>query len=84
MIKRISLLLKSVAKVEITHGDLKITNILVNSAEQPVLIDLDGATEHISLSGLRTAWQKELARFLLNFNSNPVLRKKFEAELKQW
>lgn len=84
MIKRISMLLKSVAKVEITHGDLKITNILVSSAEQPVLIDLDGAAEHMSLSGLRKAWQKELSRFLLNFNSNPVLRKQFEAELERW
>ena len=63
MVKRISLLLKNVAKVEITHGDLKITNILINAAEQPVLIDLDGAAEHGSLSRLRKAWQNELARF---------------------
>lgn len=84
MIKRISALLKSVAKVEVTHGDLKITNILVNSREQPVLIDLDGAAEHSSLSALRKAWQKELSRFLQNFNSNPVLQKKFETELEKW
>lgn len=84
MIRRVSALLRSVAKVEITHGDLKITNVLVNAEEQPVLIDLDGAAEHASLSGLRKAWQKELARFLQNFNANPVLRKKFEVELEKW
>lgn len=84
MIKRISALLKSVAKIEVTHGDLKITNILINAAEQPVLIDLDGAAQHASVSGLRKAWQKELARFLENFHANPVLRKKFEVELEKW
>lgn len=84
MVKHISVLLKSVAKVEITHGDLKITNILVDATEKPVLIDLDGASEHVSLSGLRKAWQKELTRFLQNFSSNPVLREKFEVELGNW
>jgi tRNA A-37 threonylcarbamoyl transferase component Bud32 len=84
MVRRISMLLKSVAKVEVTHGDLKITNILVNAAEQPVLIDLDGAHQHSSLSGLRKAWQKELQRFLENFNTNPGLQKKFESELAKW
>lgn len=84
MVTRISMLLKSVAKVEITHGDLKITNILVSPHEQPVLIDLDGASEHLSLSGLRKSWQQELDRFLLNFSNNPVLRNKFETELEKW
>jgi len=83
MVKRISDLLKSVAKVDVTHGDLKISNILVNAREQPVLIDLDGAAEHPSLSGLRKAWHKELDRFLLNFKANPGLQKKFEMELAQ-
>ncbi|VVC74833.1 3-deoxy-D-manno-octulosonic acid kinase [Aquicella siphonis] len=84
MIRQISLLLKGIAKVEITHGDLKITNILVNPEDQPVLIDLDGASEHLSMSGLRKAWYKEIERFLENFSSNPAMRKKFEAELGKW
>jgi tRNA A-37 threonylcarbamoyl transferase component Bud32 len=84
MIKRISSLLKNVAKIEVTHGDLKITNILVNAAQQPVLIDLDGAAEHSTQSGLRKAWQKELLRFLANFSTNPGLQKKFEMELGKW
>lgn len=84
MIKRISLLLKSVAKVEITHGDLKITNILVNDNDEPCLIDLDGAAEHLSLSSLRKEWKKELNRFLQNFDTNPAILKKFEVELEKW
>jgi tRNA A-37 threonylcarbamoyl transferase component Bud32 len=84
MVKRISLLLKSVAKLEITHGDLKITNILIDAHKQPVLIDLDGAAEHLSLTGLRKAWRKEIERFLDNFRSNPNVKRKFEAELAKW
>lgn len=84
MIQRISVLLKSVAKVEITHGDLKITNILVNQQEQPVLIDLDGAAEHLSISSLHKAWRRELQRFLANFHSNPAVYRQFEIELEKW
>ena len=57
-IKTVTALLKNLAKLGITHGDLKITNILSDSHNQPLLIDLDGAIEHDSLSGLRKAWRK--------------------------
>lgn len=84
MIQRISVLLKSLAKLEITHGDLKITNILVNQHEQPVLIDLDGAAEHLSISSLHKTWRRELQRFLANFHSNPAILRQFETELEKW
>lgn len=82
MVKRITSLLKNVAKLEITHGDLKITNILVDQEEQPVLIDLDGAAEHTSQLGFRKAWRKEIRRFLDNFHSQRALHEKFELELE--
>ena len=81
MVRRISSLLKSIAKISVSHGDLKITNILINAADQPILIDFDGAKEHDSLQSLQKTWQKELQRFFLNFNANPGLQKKFEIEL---
>lgn len=81
MVLKMSALLKNLAKIEITHGDLKITNILIGEGENPVLIDLDGATEHSSLSGLRSAWRKEIKRFLENFDDDPVMRERFEQEL---
>jgi tRNA A-37 threonylcarbamoyl transferase component Bud32 len=84
MVKRIHLLLKRVSKLELTHGDLKITNILVNTDHQPVLIDLDGALEHMSLSGLNKTWEKELERFLRNFDVDSIIRKQFEAEFERW
>ena len=77
MVKCVSALLKNLAKLELTHGDLKMTNILIDKQEQPVLIDLDGMTEHATLSGLRQAWHKEIQRFLRNFEDMPALVQKF-------
>lgn len=81
IVRHITTLLKDTAKVEITHGDLKITNILINTQEQPVLIDLDGASEHLSLSSLRGAWRKEIKRFLENFDEQPAIKEKFKEQL---
>lgn len=81
MVKQIAALLKSVARLGITHGDLKITNILINEALQPVLIDLDGAAEHLTASGLHKAWDKELKRFIANFQYQPLLAKNFKTAL---
>ncbi|HEX4044637.1 MAG TPA: lipopolysaccharide kinase InaA family protein, partial [Gammaproteobacteria bacterium] len=72
-IQHVSRVLKNLPQINITHGDLKITNILINQQLQPVLIDLDGAAEHFSLSSLRGTWHKEIKRFLRNFHDNPTL-----------
>jgi tRNA A-37 threonylcarbamoyl transferase component Bud32 len=79
MLERTAALLKNLAKLEMTHGDLKMTNILINADEQPVFIDLDGAAEHATLSGLRQAWDKEIERFLRNFSNMPGIIEKFKA-----
>lgn len=81
MIKRVSLLLKNLFKAGITHGDLKMTNILLDSQEEPCLIDLDGTKQHRSYFQLRKSWHKEIKRFLHNFYSQPVLEEKFKSEL---
>jgi tRNA A-37 threonylcarbamoyl transferase component Bud32 len=75
-------MLKNLAQIEVTHGDLKATNILIGLNDKPVLIDLDGAREHLSLSGLRRAWKSELNRFLRNFDGSPQIRELFEVELQ--
>lgn len=81
MIKRVSTLLKNLTQVDITHGDLKSSNILVNAHEQPLLIDLDGAVEHTSPSSLRKAWRKEIKRFLKNFDENILVQELLREEL---
>lgn len=82
MIREITMLLRNTAKVEITQGDLKITNILIDAEEKPVLIDLDGAAEHLSISSLRSAWRKEIKRFLRNFEAQPDILEKFKQAFK--
>jgi tRNA A-37 threonylcarbamoyl transferase component Bud32 len=78
---QISDLFRSLAKLGITHGDLKKSNILIDNNHLPVLIDLDGAKEHESLRGLRSAWRREIERFLRNFDDEPQLQRKFQDEL---
>ena len=79
IVERVALLLQNLAKLNMTHGDLKVTNILINPQEQPVLIDLDGTVEHYSASGLHAAWRKEIKRFLENFAQEPDILTKFKA-----
>lgn len=83
MVHRIVLLLKNIAKLEITHGDLKASNILINKCEQPFMIDLDGAREHASLSSLKSSWRKEIKRFLQNFYHQPQVLEKFKMEFRK-
>lgn len=80
LIKKISALLKSLAQLNVTHGDLKITNILVNEKAQPVLIDLDGAKEHTKSRTFEKYWCKDIARLLNNFSPHTLLRSQVEKE----
>ncbi len=83
MVMKMVQLLRGMHKLELSHGDLKATNILINTDKQPVFIDLDGTVEHASLSGLRNAWAKEIKRFLRNFDDMPTVQKRFAVELKK-
>jgi tRNA A-37 threonylcarbamoyl transferase component Bud32 len=77
MAERVANLFVNLAKLRLTHGDLKMTNILINH-EHPVLIDLDGMAEHSSLMRLRGAYRKELKRFMENWHSQPSVKLLFE------
>lgn len=82
IIGRVVNLLKQLCSLEVSHGDLKITNILLDEGKQPIMIDFDGAKEHESLHGLHKAWRKEIQRFLLNFADMPEIQARFLQELK--
>lgn len=73
VIQRVCKLIATLARLEMTHGDLKATNIIVDDNDQPYLIDLDGALEHYSLSGLRKASRVEIQRFMRNFEELPAI-----------
>jgi tRNA A-37 threonylcarbamoyl transferase component Bud32 len=83
VIQRVCKLLTSLKKLEITHGDLKAANIIVDNHGRPCLIDLDGAREHLSLTGLRADWRKEITRFMRNFNDMPALGNVIRRLLKE-
>lgn len=74
---RIIVVLKNLAKLEMTHGDLKLTNILIQNLH-PVLIDLDGAKEHVTLASLRAAWKNEIKRLMKNFEKLPLVGNQFK------
>lgn len=76
--KRIISLFFQLARLRLSHGDLKITNILLTPQQEPVLIDLDGMREHRSSRSLWQRFSKDLERFLENWRERPELRQLFQ------
>jgi len=78
--ERIMLLIKQLTELKLSHGDLKATNFIVNG-DYPILIDLDGMTQHFSVSETKRALQKELIRFQKNWDNLPAVQKLFAGVL---
>jgi tRNA A-37 threonylcarbamoyl transferase component Bud32 len=74
-------LFENLAKLLITHGDLKMTNILFEK-HRPVLIDLDGMREHQTFLGFRLAFHKEIKRFMKNWRERPTIYALFEHQVR--
>jgi tRNA A-37 threonylcarbamoyl transferase component Bud32 len=75
-------LLESLAKLRITHGDLKMTNILFEK-ETPVLIDLDGMNEHRTAMRFKFLFHKEIKRFMKNWRDRPTIYALFEQRVSE-
>ncbi|EKD53706.1 MAG: hypothetical protein ACD_60C00160G0028 [uncultured bacterium] len=73
---RIMTLFKNLAKLNMSHGDLKMTNILIEN-DSPILIDLDGMKEHCSKKETARAYKKEIKRFMQNWTTRPLIKKLF-------
>lgn len=82
--KQIITLFFNLAQLRLSHGDLKITNILLNAKDEPVLIDLDGMREHRSSRSLWQRFNKDLARFLENWHHQPQLRQLFQELIRDF
>ena len=66
---------------DLSHGDMKATNLLVHD-DDLVVIDLDSAKQHRwKLFHLR-ALRRDKARFLKNWNDRPLLYRHLERELE--
>ncbi len=75
-------LFESLAYLQLTHGDLKVTNILIEN-QRPILIDLDGMLEHTTTSGFKRAFRKEMDRFMKNWYDKEAVAEIFERLVKQ-
>jgi tRNA A-37 threonylcarbamoyl transferase component Bud32 len=80
--KRILELFDRLSKLHLTHGDLKMTNIIIHK-DQPKFIDLDGMSEHTLTGSLQRAYKKELQRFMQNWINKPDIYALFEKLLSE-
>lgn len=78
---RVVTLLKNLTKLRISHGDLKMTNILI-ADDRPMLLDLDGVTLHRSPGETKRAYKQEIKRFMKNWAGNAGVRELFETLLQ--
>ncbi len=74
-------LLKSIHELNISHGDLKITNIMI-SESKPVIIDLDSMKQHSNKYFFNKAKTRDIKRFLKNWQDTPSLAKLFQSYFK--
>ena len=59
-------------KTQVSHGDLKAQNLLIDAQGKVVLIDLDSMREHRSYSQFQKALNKDKKRFLRNWQDVKV------------
>lgn len=74
-------LLQNLSSSKISHGDLKATNFLMGS-DGPVIIDLDAMRQHKDPEQFQKAFNKDLDRFMKNWEDQPELASRFEGLLK--
>jgi len=70
--RAIPALFEALARLRITHGDLKASNLLWHAGALQ-LIDLDAMTQHRSESAFRRAWRRDRMRLLRNWPADSVL-----------
>ena len=73
-------LLSNLSESQISHGDMKATNFLM-AEEGPVIIDLDAMREHKSKESFERAFDRDLDRFMENWEGSPELESRFESLL---
>jgi tRNA A-37 threonylcarbamoyl transferase component Bud32 len=78
---KIVAMLENLAKMHLTHGDLKMTNILF-AKQSPILIDLDGMCEHRTAWSFKNAFHKEIKRFMKNWRDRPTIYALFEQRVR--
>lgn len=70
---RLERLFRRMARLKITHGDMKASNFILRENRFPVLIDLDGMRRHDSDASYRGAHDRDRERFMKNWRERPEL-----------
>ncbi len=72
MAEQVAQILGKLQQHQISHGDLKATNILIADGEA-VLIDLDAMQRHTDVAGFEKAWFRDIKRFMQNWDDDREL-----------
>ncbi|GMR08831.1 MAG: lipopolysaccharide kinase InaA family protein [Gammaproteobacteria bacterium] len=70
-------LFKSLVSHKISHGDMKASNFIIHAGE-PVLLDLDAMKQHRSSASFEPVHNKDMQRFLKNWQDHPDITVLFE------
>ena len=73
LLDRLCALLADLKRLNLSHGDLKATNLLVDQENNLMLLDLDALRRHRRLGAFRRAFARDLARLRANWADQPVL-----------
>lgn len=73
LLERLCRLLTDLARLNLSHGDLKVTNLLVDQENNLMLLDLDAMRRHRRRSAFRRAFARDLARLRANWTDHPEL-----------
>jgi tRNA A-37 threonylcarbamoyl transferase component Bud32 len=76
MAEQIAQTLHKLQQQQISHGDLKASNILISDGEA-MLIDLDAMRQHADSAGFKKAWTMDLQRFMRNWDYDKELHQLF-------
>lgn len=71
-------MIKQLKALRMVHGDLKMTNILVEESGLPVFIDLESMSKHRCAFTFKRAFKKDLKLFMRNWENRPSVQQLFE------
>lgn len=77
-LKQIKTIFDLMQKTQISHGDLKAQNLLIDDLGKVTLIDLDSMQEHQTNEQFQKVFNKDKKRFLKNWQDVKI-KKKFES-----
>ena len=69
-------ILRGLSESHISHGDLKATNFVMSN-QGPVILDLDAMVEHRSKESFKRAFDRDIDRFMQNWQDRPELSRQF-------